>query len=333
MTPQSQSDEVGSFSQQGPFTDQVTAGMIAANAASRGLTVSPLYDPSKDTMNYDPHVDPILSPNMLYGTGAANGTWTGSTIFMGDIACNQSFMAATWVDGFIMNDYSGHGVSGLVGLGPPKSSAAPQDQTFVGNLASVMAEPVFTVDLQSQGGIFTFGMIDESDYTGDIQYADIVAEDQPYWNISSKSIAWSANDAPLTASDTPWVLVDTGTTLTYFGKEDTEQYYKGVATDWNDEQMVYDVPCGRDPPSLVMTFGGGSASIDIPMQSIPYAYTNWTTGASETKCMGPIQYSPAIQSIILLGDTFFRGTFVVYNASKNANDRYSVGFAAKAGAS
>lgn len=295
---------------------QTTVGALAM--ANSSLPAP--YNLQADKAHYIPTVNSAYGPDVSYGIGEMQGSWAGTTVSLGALSFQQTFAVASSVTPDFMLAYQTQGVNGLLGLAPPQDNVAASAQTFVGNMAQHAGQAVFTVDLREDGGHYTFGKIDSGDYTGQIQYVNLLARNQPYWGFAASSVAFAVGNAPFaTYTSQELMIVDTGTTYTYLRESDVQAYYRGINTGTASQDDLITMPCETQPPALQMAFAGTSQTIKVPLQSNPYGMG---------MCIGPIQVSS--QNVLILGESFHQGSFVVYDASPNANGAYSVGFAAKA---
>lgn len=303
-----------------PGTLGGVAQVIVADNASLSRT---LYVAAKDP-DHSTDVKTDMSPNIGYGTGTVLGSWFKTKIGLGKLTFDHMVISTSWITPGFVQSFVEMGSAGVFGLAPPNSSATSmQDQTFVGQLAGRLTNPVFTVDLNEKGGTYHFGDIDQRDYSGAITYADVRSGAQPYWDLEASSFTFESNGKALPAAATNAMLIpDTGSTLITMPKDMAVQYYKNVAdAKGPDKSGLWDVPCGSSVPPLEITLKGAPKPLSIPL-------TPWQDDSySPPLCNGPISVSS--DGTIILGDVFFQQAFVVFNGAPNAAGKYSVGFAAK----
>lgn len=147
-----------------------------------------------------------------YGDGSsASGTVGFDKVNIGGATVtSQAVEIATSVSGSFIQDTSN---DGLVGLGFSNiNTVKPQAQkTFFENIMDELAKPVFTANLEtSNGGSYTFGAIDESEYSGTIHYTDI-DKSNGFWQFSSETYSIGGTESQCETCSP--AIADTGTSL------------------------------------------------------------------------------------------------------------------------
>lgn len=117
------------------------------------------------------------------GSGASGTVYEDSVTVGGATVTSQAVEAATSVSSEFVSGVS----DGLLGLGYESGNTCqPQQcQTFFGNLQNDTPSPLFTADLQTNGGSYDFGYIDSSKYSGSITYVDTLQENPSYWDFTA----------------------------------------------------------------------------------------------------------------------------------------------------
>ncbi|KAH8671661.1 aspartic peptidase domain-containing protein [Xylariales sp. PMI_506] len=267
---------------------------------SRGHTV---YTPAKSSTS---KVKTGYSWSIAYGDGSTSrGTvYTDKVTIGGLTVADQAVETATQVSTEFTQETN---LDGLLGLAFSKlNSVRPTAQkTWFDNIASSLASPLWTVDLQhNKPGTFTFGKIDTSLYTGQISYATVNSL-QGFWTFTatSYSIGGGTSGGSITG------IADTGTTLALFPAAVAKAYYaKVTGAKYNAVQGGYVFPCSATLPSFTFTVGGGQ--ITIPGDYINYAPL--TTGSAT--CFGGIQGNAGIGEVIF-GDIALKSAYVVFETS------------------
>lgn len=202
-------------------------------------------------------------------------------------------------------------LSGLLGLAYNQPSQVhPAAPTVLDLLTPLLDAPVFTVDLHwHANGLYEFGRIDSTKYTGDLLYTPLV-NDSKYWEFTftgfnvGGSIYWLESQWP--------AIVDTGTTLILL-QDDLVKLYYDNATDvgaaYNATVDGYTFPCDAALPDLHMGFDNGYYA------SIPGKYLNYTDMAELGQpgvCYGGLQSVGALPFSIL-GDVFLKTVYAVFD--------------------
>ena len=234
------------------------------------------------------------------GSGAGGTVYTDKVSIGGVISSHQAIQVAVDVAPDIASDDF---VSGILGLASSEANTVlPKPQkTFIDNVQAKLEKPIFTANLKSQEpGNYNFGYIDDSEYTGDIQYAAINPY-APYYEVSVDGYAISGENATLPFN----AIVDTGTSLLLVPQDAVDKYYakiKGSGLDSHLGMMVY--PCSESTPDFDIVIGNYSGH--IPGKFMHYGQTN------DTYCFGGIQTSLGIPFSVL-GDVFLKAQFVVFD--------------------
>lgn len=79
------------------------------------------------------------------------------------------------------------------------------------------------------GGVFTLGGVNESLYSGDIEFHDLANPNNPtFWLLTMESLTLNGNDVALTSGDARLSAIDTGTTLIGGPTDDVQAFWEGV---------------------------------------------------------------------------------------------------------
>ena len=179
-------------------------------------------------------------------------------------------------------------------------------------------------DLEDSTGTVLFGGYDTAKYVGDLTLLDIQPDEQT-GEIDSMTVAWTSlaltddsGSTLITPDDFPLpAVLDSGTTLTVIPSDLFEQLsdYFGAVPDESYGNLV-DCGIGGANGSLDFEFGGGPI-ISVPFVELavpafdddgnPLQFDDGTPA-----CQFGVDQSPDGISI-LLGDTFLRSAYVVYD--------------------
>lgn len=237
-----------------------------------------------------------------YGDGAgARGKVYLDKVQLGDTYFDkQAIESATWVSKDISSDSF---VSGIVGLANSGANTVKPDiqKTYIDNIQDQLALPVFTANLKrQQPGNYNFGYINESEYTGSLQWAQINPY-SPFWEVTvtGTEIGDKAEDGQFNA------IVDTGTSLLLVPQNLVDSYYSkvdGAAIDADSGMYVF--PCSNKLPDFTVKIGDHLGK--IPGEYINYGQT------SPSFCFGGIQSALGIPFSVL-GDVFLKAQFAVFD--------------------
>ncbi len=188
-------------------------------------------------------------------------------------------------------------------------------------------------DLQSSTGSVLFGGIDTGKYTGDLISINVYPSSQEGQiqggQITSFTVAWTSLSATSSTgtdqlySSAQAAILDSGTTITLLPDEVAQVVFQELGATVSEQLGAVVVPCSLadNTGTLNYGFGGtGGPVIKVPMNELvlPLVLNNGrvpTYSNGEAACQLGIQ--PAGDLPILLGDTFLRSAYVVYDLENN----------------
>ncbi|KAL9125533.1 MAG: hypothetical protein Q9217_005272 [Psora testacea] len=191
-------------------------------------------------------------------------------------------------------------------------------------------------------GSILFGGLDTAKYTGSL--AALPVQKGPNGTYTDLTIALSSFSLTDAAGKNAYhqdnlalpVILDSGTTATYLPEDIANDIMSGVGA-INDEQIGLIIPCSlaASPATFAFAFGGqGGPSIQVSFDQfiIPIMLEDGSqpefSDGSGTVCGFGLMSSGAGDQPILLGDTFLRSAYVVYDLANNqialAQSRFNV---------
>jgi len=186
-------------------------------------------------------------------------------------------------------------------------------------------------DLENGHGIILFGGVDSTKYSGELAIVD-VQENAQTGNfdtftvvLSSLSFTTSGGTSNIDLDGGLPVILDSGTTLTYFPNDIAQNIYDGLGIT-NDPDAGPYVPCNVDTSNMKFSFTFGSETgkaidVDLSQFVIPYnAAAGLPKINGEHACTFGIFQSGSVADgagDILFGDTFLRSVYVVYDIDNN----------------
>ncbi|TFK52001.1 acid protease [Heliocybe sulcata] len=265
--------------------------------------------------------------NIQYGSGQAAGVLGQDTVQMaGFSVANQVFGVCSAVSSGLLNNP----VSGLLGLAwntIATSGATPLWQTLAGSGAwdsPVMSFQLtrFVDDNDAQGlepgGTFTMGFVNESLYTGAIDFQSIPSGQESYWILPLTALNVQGNTLTFSSSSSSYAAIDTGTTLVGGPPSAIAQLYSQIpdsAPGTGQFEGYYTYPCTTEV-NVSMSFGGQSWSISPKDFQL--------TQLSSTQCLGAFfeLSTGGSAPAWIVGDTFLKNVYSVFRFNPP-----SVGFA------
>ncbi|KAH7926411.1 acid protease [Leucogyrophana mollusca] len=284
------------------------------------------FDPSKSSsfQNLSKVFD------VTYGSGEAMGTLGQDVVQMAGFSVQkQQFGAVTATSSnFLQNP-----VTGLIGLAW-QSLAASGAMPFWQALASggYWDSPLMGFQLTrflndssagnlEPGGSLSMGFVNESLYTGTIDYQNIPNGQASYWLQAITALTVQGKSISLPSGAASYAAIDTGTTLVAGPSSGIQAIYAQIpgshpgSGQW---EGFYSYPCNADVV-VEISFGGPSWSIS------PADFQFTATGPSSTDCYGAFYEIPTAEGSPpwIVGDTFLKNVYSVFRY-----DPPSVGFAA-----
>lgn len=232
----------------------------------------PAYDhkKSKDYQSVGQHVE------VTFGTGCIEGLINKDTVHFGGLVLHKTtFGEITDEEGDVFNDGK---FSGLLGLSFPSLAASGTvpvfDNIIQNNLLDSNIFSFYYSLNPSETSQLTIGYIDESKYTGQIEWIPIIKNLEFYWlieiddiRLGDKSLGY-CDDEPCKAA------VDTGTSLLSAPFENLADLYMNLdadCTQWMDYPDLIFVIKGKEytlrPEDYVITINGEGEEDDPGVHS------------------------------------------------------------------
>lgn len=301
------------------------------------------YDPSKSLSYKD--VDPN-GFSIQYGDGtAAQGDYITDDLEIGGatikalemgLAFNSTLFTGLLGIGYDLNEAS----NSLSGDGNSFVYPSIIDTMVNQSLISTRAYSLYLDDLQASTGSIIFGGIDSDKYHGDLLQLPIVPDTyengtKVYAEFTVALTSFSmtgqeGNTTNLTTGqyDAP-VILDSGTTLTYVPTRLANLIYEhlNAVDDTQNSGLVF-VDCNilTDAPKTTFNFGfGGSngVSVQVPVDEMVFSLEGLFSLNGYAAPQLPFSNPCALgingqdQEPYILGDTFLRSAYVVYDLKNN----------------
>lgn len=197
-------------------------------------------------------------------------------------------------------------------------------------LINTVAYSLWLNDLDASEGSILFGGIDTDKYKGDLTRINIYPIDQQYSSFlvaltSLYAVSPSGNDT-LTSTKFPIpVVLDSGTTLSYLPTDLAHQIWKEVGAVYSTEFDLALIPCKMASSKGYFSFGFAGPNgpkINVHMDELVLDFTNgqppvFTTGAYRGMDACEFGIQNFTSAPFLLGDTFLRSAYVVYDLVNN----------------
>ncbi len=209
---------------------------------------------------------------------------------------------------------------GILGLGYGQGTNLHYDN-FVDQLALQKAtnSKAFSIALGSvdatNGGVIIFGGVDTKKFTGNLVSNTILGpqgkgEVNRYWiQMTSVALATSGTSKTYAGGNMP-VVLDSGSSLSYLPMSLVSAIASDFGGKYDSSSGFYIVPCTQGGKGGSVDFAFGAVTIKVPFHEFIW-------NADDQTCVLGAGASDG-SGVPLLGDTFLRSAFVVFDQSQNA---------------
>jgi hypothetical protein len=182
------------------------------------------------------------------------------------------------------------------------------------------AYSVWLNDLDSSSGNILFGGVDTERFTPPLSTFPIQTFSNVYTDLLLTLTSLSFNNQTLASNQAYAVLFDTGSSLTYLPNSMTSAIYEATQAIYNSTQNAAFVPCTYRNHNATLNFGFSSVNILVPMRELVLDVS--ATDGSALKFSNGVPaclygISPSGMSRPVLGDTFLRSVYAVYDLANN----------------
>jgi len=243
-----------------------------------------------------------------YGSGPVKGIFNSDTVKVGDVEVKAASFAevSTVSFGPLNIAYAMGKFDGLLGLGFKSISQYNLPTAFELMMEQkLIDEPVFSFYLQkdaNEQGQLTFGGVDATKFSGDIQYVPLTSE--TYWQVAMEGMKF--NGQQITSN--VHAIVDSGTSL-LAGPRDQVSKIAEAAGATLVAGKEYTIDCSKidSLPAVEFTLGGGKT---FTLEGKDYVLQ--VSGQCLFAFMG-IDLPPKLGEMWILGDVFMRKYYTVFD--------------------
>ena len=199
------------------------------------------------------------------------------------------------------------------------------------NLIQSNAYSLWLDDLESSTGSILFGGVDTDKYVGSLQTLPIQRERGGYTqvviSISGMSLIQNGRNSSLTNDLPTTALLDSGSSLTYLPDDLTNDIYTALDVQYSQRDGTPLCSCSLANENITLDFAFTSPTISVPINELVInpnseQYEQSTSARkrqsfsdSDSVCIFGIAPSGGYRA--LLGDTFLRSAYVVYDFANN----------------
>ncbi|KAK3313551.1 aspartic peptidase domain-containing protein [Apodospora peruviana] len=262
--------------------------------------------------------------NISYVDGSgASGDYVSDTVTIGQTKLDRLQFGV---------GYSSTNSQGILGIGYPinevqvgRAGLQPYDnlpaQMVTDGLISSKAYSLWLNDLDASRGNILFGGVDTEKYEGTLQTLPIQTSSGVFAEFMITMTNVKLGDKTISQNDLALaVLLDTGSSLTYLPNDMVETIYQQVGAQYDSDQGAAYVPCSLAQETTTISFTFSQPTIAVEMNElvldlITSSGKRPTFQNGVTACLFGI--APAGSGTNVLGDTFLRSAYVVYDMDNN----------------
>jgi hypothetical protein len=267
------------------------------------------------------------SSTYKYVNGAFNISYVDGSGASGDYATDTFRFGGQTIDNMQFGiGYSSSSPEGILGIGYTINEVQvnraglnaypnlPQKLKNDGFINSV-AYSLWLNDLDASTGSILFGGVDTDKFQGDLKTLPIIQEQGVYaeFIIALTSMGSNGDSTNLFNNEVVPVLLDSGSSLMYLPDNVVTALYTQLNAQYDSNQGAAFVSCDLANQDGSLDFGFSGVTI-----SVPYNELVITAAVSRGRPVCILGIAPAGNSMPVLGDTFLRSAYVVYDLSNNA---------------
>ncbi len=198
----------------------------------------------------------------------------------------------------------------------PNMPQAMADQGFIAS----NAYSLWLNDLDAAQGNILFGGVDTAKFEGTLQTLPVQKQDGEYSDFLITLTSLAYNGSTIVDGQKQAVLLDSGSTLSYLPNSITHEIYNTVGAQYQNDQNAAFCPCSLKTNEISIDFTFSGPTIKVPMNELVMGL-NTAQGEpvyfedGQQACLFGI--APAATRTPVLGDTFLRSAYVVYDLENN----------------
>ncbi|KAL4958816.1 pepsin-like aspartic protease [Aspergillus stella-maris] len=293
---------------------------------------STLCSSSRDSCRLSGSFDPEKSSSYSYVSSDFNISYADGTGAAGDYIKDTLRIGGATIEGFQLGiGYTSSSLEGVLGIGYPSNEvqvarfgdeAYPNLPQYLkqNGLVQSSAYSLWLNDLEANTGSILFGGVDTEKYHGELQTLPVQSVDGGYSELvialTGISLNTTSANQALTSSALPVaVLLDSGSSLSYLPDSVIEKLYHELGVTYEPSTGAGYAPCSlaQDNTNITFTFSTPQISVGIDELVIDAGDLSFSSG--ERACIFGLV--PAGDSTAVLGDTFLRSAYVVYDLTQN----------------
>lgn len=271
------------------------------------------YD-SGSSSTYE-YVNDLFNISYVDGSGSA-GDYARDTVEIGGATLTaQQFgigLTSSSEEGIIGIGYSSNEAI-LAIQGGEEYVNVPQRMLQSG-LINSNAYSLWLNDLDASTGSILFGGVNTEKYTGSLETLPIIAEQGIYaeFIIALTGIGLNGDAGSIATNLNSPALLDSGSSLMYLPNDVTQDIYNAVGASYDSSQGAAFVDCSLANNDTTIDFTFSSPTISVSMSELVIE-----AGVQNGQPICILGIAPADGTTPVLGDTFIRSAYIVYDLTNN----------------
>ncbi|CAI7591451.1 unnamed protein product [Penicillium manginii] len=261
--------------------------------------------------------------NITYADGStAAGDYVTDTLTVGGTTIKDFQFAVGFTSA------SSEGVLGI-GYTSNEVQSGQNGDTAYNNLPKAMVQKgliksnaysLWLNDLDASTGSILFGGVNTEKYHGSLETLPVIKVGGVYSEfiiaLTGVSVSTTSKTHKYTSTALPaGVLLDSGSSLTYLPDAITQDIYDALDVTYDSSNGIGIVPCSLAEKDVNVTYTFSSPKISVAVSELVLNMGDYRYNNGERACIFGI--APAGSSTAVLGDTFLRSAYVVYDLANN----------------
>jgi hypothetical protein len=291
-----------------------TADSRLCEESNSGCSISGTYS-ANDSSTYE-YLNSDFNISYVDGSGSSGDYVTDTVAFGGVTLEAQQFGVG----------YISSSAEGILGLGYPINEVAvaynggepyaniPKHLVENGDI-NTNAYSLWLNDLDASTGSILFGGVNADKYTGSLQTLPIIKEQGVYaeFIIALTAVGTNGNSTSIASNLATPALLDSGSSLMYLPDDIATSIFDSLGATYDSEQGAAIVDCDVGNSDETIDFTFSSPTIKVALNELVIVAGTDRRG-NEVCILG---IGPAGSSTPVLGDTFLRSAYVVYDIANN----------------
>ena len=261
------------------------------------------------------YVNSVFNITYVDGSGAA-GDYVTDTLTIGNLTITNFQFGV---------GYSSASPQGIMGIGYPINEVQSANARLppYNNLPATMANTgtiganVYSLwlnDLDANTGSILFGGVDTEKFEGSLSTLPIISENGQFAElvIALTAIGQNGNVGSIANNQAIPALLDSGSSLTYLPNDVADPIFQAFNARYSSNQGAAFVDCSYATRQGSIDFTFSSVTISVPYNELIITQNSYR---GEDVCI--LGISRAAGTTPVLGDTFLRSAYVVYDLGRN----------------